>query len=81
MKQEKPPLGGFSFPNLSDAIQYFKDDAKGVSEVCAIVEKLSNDKVKDVVIKMIQDDCDNDTIKKYTTLTDEAIDEIRFELS
>ena len=49
--------------------------------MCAIVEKLSNDKVKDVVIKMIQDDCDNDTIKKYTTLTDEAIDEIRFELS
>lgn len=77
----KDSFNNKKFPNLSDAIQYFKDDAKGVSEVCAIVEELSNDKVKDVVIKMIQDDCDNDTIKKYTALTDEAIDEIRFELS
>lgn len=34
------------FPNLSKAMKYYKDDVKGVSEVCAIIEEYGKD-IKD----------------------------------
>ena len=51
------------FPNLSDAIQYFKDDEKGVSEVCAVVEAYAKNEIVYAVIESYIDcDLDKDTI-------------------
>ena len=69
------------FPNLSDAIKYFKEDAKGVSEVCDIVEEYAKERVLETVKAFIVAGASNDLIKKATNLTDDEIDKLRSELS
>ena len=71
------------FPNLSDAVKYFKEDAKGVIEVCDIVEEYAKERVLETVKGLIAAGASvsNEQIKKATNLTDDEIEKLRSQLS
>lgn len=76
----KDSFNNQKFPNLSDAVQYFKDDEKGVSEVCAIVEEYAKEKTLETVKAFIAAGASDEVIKKATNLTQEEIDKLRSDL-
>ncbi len=73
------------FPHLSNAVKYFKDDEKGVSEVCAIVEKYKQECIDEsqreaniiLAKKMIARNEPMEKIIDYTSLTEEEIENLR----
>ena len=69
------------FPNLSEAVKYFKEDAKGVIEVCDIVEEYAKEQVLETVKAFIVAGVSNEQIKKATNLTDDEIEKLRSQLS
>ena len=64
------------FPNVNKVVRYYKE-GEGRDKMCAVVEELSNKKVKDIAIKMIKKGFTNDSIIELTSLTDEEINELR----
>ena len=73
------------FPKLSQAMQYFKEDRNGVSEVCTLVEEFAEkraedrakEKVIDVAKELISLGISNDVIVKATHLTEEEVEALR----
>lgn len=69
------------FPNLSQAIKYFKEDEKGVSEVCTLVENYAKNYAKEQMIEvaksMIEEGMSNDVIQRITHFTEEEIENFR----
>ena len=81
------------FPNLSEAVRYFKEDERGVSKMCTIVEEyakkyaedvaeeLAKERAKEVAEKlaiyMIKDGKSTSEIAEVTHLTEEEINSLR----
>lgn len=73
------------FPNLSEAIQYFKNEEKGVSEVCNIVEEYAKEYAEEhtkamninFAIYMLKDGKSTAEIIEVTHLTKDEIDNLR----
>ena len=80
----KDSFNNQKFPNLSDAVQYFKDDEEGVSEVCAIVEEYAKDYAKEKTLETVKAfiaaGASDEVIKKATNLTQEEINKLRSDL-
>lgn len=73
------------FPNLSEAVRYFKEDESGVSKMCTIVEEyakeyakeLTEELAKELAIYMIKDGKSTSEIAEVTHLTEEEINSLR----
>ena len=73
------------FPNLSRAVQYFKDNEKGVSEVCTLVEDFAKERVEqevkaeriDIARTLIEMNMTNENISIATHLTAEEVEKLR----
>lgn len=65
----KDSFNNQKFSNLSDAVQYFKDDEKGVSEVCAVVEKYAKEYAKEEAIYQVIEALNNVNLSKEQILS------------
>lgn len=65
------------FKVLADKTRYFKEDEKGVADMCKIMEDLIEDEKKEIALKMLQDGkLDKGEIARYFNLTLEQVEEL-----
>jgi len=77
------------FPNLSEAMRYYKKDEKGLIEVCNIVEEYAKEYAKsyaeeqtkeqviNIAISLLSSNVPDEIISKATHLSIEEIEELR----
>ncbi|MGN0367881.1 MAG: hypothetical protein ACI4EK_03785 [Wujia sp.] len=88
---EKKAFQNDKFPKLSKAMQYFKEDRNGVSEVCTLVEEFAEEYAKkyakecekaktiDIAKKLISRGMTTKDITEITYLTEEEVEVLRAE--
>lgn len=86
---ERNAFNNRKFPKLSQAMKYFKEDEKGVSEVCTLVEdyaknyakeyadKKAKEQVREIAKKLIKMGMTSADIATATQLTEEEIEKLR----
>lgn len=65
------------FPLLSSRVWFYKNEEEGVNTMCKIVEDYANEKVDEIVIKMIRKGFDDECISEMTDLSLKRIAELR----
>ena len=65
------------FKILADKTRYFKENEKGVADMCKIMEDLIEDEKKEIALKMLQDGkLEKEEIARYCSLTLEQVEEL-----
>jgi predicted transposase YdaD len=62
------------YPILADRVRYYKEDEKGIGEMCKIIEDIVNEEKKEIAIKSLKLEISPEKVAEITGL---SLDEVK----